>query len=81
MEGNNYRFLRTSGRIFDILGWVSLVVGAVVTVVILIGGGGPDSPRAAGIIGILLGGIYFLIFKTISGVIRLLLDIESRMKP
>ena len=80
MEGSDYRFLRTSGRLFDILGWVSLAVGAIVTLVILIGGGGSDAPRAAGIVGILIGGVYFLIFKTIGGMIRLLLDIESRLK-
>ena len=81
MEENNHRFLKASGRIFDILGWLALVLGAVVTVVILIGGGGPDAPRAAAIVGILVGGVYFLIFKTIGGIVRLLLDIESRIKP
>ena len=81
MEGQGYRFLRMSGRIFKILGWVSLVVGAIATIVIVIGGGGPDAPRAAGVIGILVGAVYFLIFKTIGEMIQLLLDIESRMKP
>lgn len=81
MEGNAHRFLRNSGRIFNGLGWVALVLGAVATLVILIGGGGPDAPRWAGIVGIVVGAIYFLIFKTIGGVIQLLLDIESRIKP
>ena len=81
MEGNEYRFLRLSGRLFDILGWIALVLGAIFTVVVFLGGGGPDAPRAAGIVGILVGGVYFLIFKTIGGVVRLLLDIESRIKP
>lgn len=81
MEGNDFRFLKASGRLFDILGWVALILGGVASLVLLAGGGGPDAPRGASILGILIGGVYFLIFKTIGGVVRLLLDIESRIKP
>ena len=81
MEGNEHRFLKTACRIFGILGWIALVIGFIATLVILLGGGGPETPRAAGVVGIFLGAIYFLIFKTVGGIIRILLDIESRLKP
>lgn len=69
-----------SAKIFNVLAWLSVVFGAAVTVILVLGGGGPDAPRAAGIAGILLGAVYFLIFKTVSGVIRLLLEIASKVK-
>lgn len=80
MEENDYRFLRISGQVFEVLGWVALVLGALFTLVVLIGGGGPDSPRVGGFIGLIAGGLYFLIFRTIGSVVRLLLDLESRIK-
>ena len=82
MEENDHRFLRTAGRFLDILGWVFLVLYSVIGVMILFGrGGGPESPRTLGLVSLLAGGTLFLIFKAFGGVIRLLLDIESRIKP
>lgn|GEM_PF-2492905 len=81
-EGEGYRFLKATERtrIFEILGWVSLAVGAGAMFVLLFGGGGPEAPRLAGFFWFLLGGVYFLIFKTIGGIVQLLLDIESRIR-
>ncbi|MFH1858135.1 MAG: hypothetical protein ABH845_04460 [Candidatus Omnitrophota bacterium] len=81
MEEKDHRFLKASGKIFDLLGWIALVVGTVVTLMVLLGGGRPEAPRIAGIAGIFLGGVYFLIFRTIACVVRLLLELESRIKP
>ncbi|MBI4436077.1 MAG: hypothetical protein HY590_01475 [Candidatus Omnitrophica bacterium] len=82
-EGEGYRFLKLTERtrIFEILGWISLAVGAGAMFVLLFGGGTPESPRLAGIFWFALGGVYFLIFKTIGGIIQLLLEIESRLRP
>ena len=82
VEGSEHRFLRTAGRLFDILGWVFLVFYSVVGVMILSArGGGPGSPRTLGLASLLAGATLFLVFKSFGGVIRLLLDIESRIKP
>lgn len=82
MEENDHRFLRTAGRLFDILGWVFLVLYSVLGVMVLVGkGGGPESPRTLGLVSLLAGGTLFLVFKAFGGVIRLLLEIDSRIKP
>ena len=82
VEGDDHRFLRAAGRLFDILGWVFLVLYSVIGVIILVGrGGSPESPRTLGLVSLLAGGTLFLVFKAFGGVIRLLLEIESRIKP
>ena len=82
VEENDHRFLRSASRLFDILSWVFLVLYSMIGVMILFGGGrGPESPRTLGLVSLLAGGTLFLIFKVFGGVIRLLLDIESRLKP
>jgi len=81
MEGDEFRFLRVSGRIFNGLGWGALIVFGVIGLVILITGGGPDISRSMGWVGLFLGSIYFLIFRTIGSIVKLLLEIESRIKP
>lgn len=81
MEERDYRFLKGSARCFDALGWAALAVGVAVSFILFFGGGGPDAPRSGGLVGLVAGGIYFLIFKALGGIIRLLLDIESRIKP
>ncbi len=77
---DDYRFLRVSVKIFNVLAWLSVVFGIAITVILVLGGKGPDAPRAAGLVGILLGAVYFLMFKTVSAVIRLLLEIASKVK-
>jgi len=76
----NHRFLKISSRVFTVLAWLSLVLGAVVAVMIFAGGGQPDTPRAAGFAGLMLGGIYFFVFGAFSAVIELLLDLDERVK-
>ncbi len=83
MEGNDYRFLRTSSAIFNGLSWIALVFyGVISPFIILAGKGGPESPTLGAVVGSLLaGGVLFLLFKTVGGIVRILLEIESRLKP
>ncbi len=66
-----YKFLSISSMIFKILSWVSLIVGIIASIVIFTGGGTPQAPKYAGIISILLGTIYLLIFFTASEAITI----------
>ena len=76
----NHRFLKISARFFSVLAWLSLAIGLVVAIVLFSGGGQPDTPRAAGAAGVLLGVIYFFVFGAFSAIIQLLLEIESKIK-
>jgi len=74
-----YKILETSSMVFKVLSWVSLAVGIISAVVIFIGGGTPEAPRATGFIGILLGIVYFFIFFVTAEIITLLLDIRLKV--
>jgi hypothetical protein len=83
-----YKFLKSARVIFKVLSWIVLGLGIVVGIIVLITGGGapvltPDAevieatPRAAGLVFMLMGAFYFLILYTISEFINILLDIKG----
>ncbi len=78
--GKNYKVLEASSMIFKVLSWVSLAIGVVAGIVIFVGGGTPEAPRATGFVGILLGIVYFYIFLVAAEVIALLLEIRSKVE-
>ena len=75
-----YKLLEVSSVVFKALSWISLAVGIVAAIVIFVGGGTPEAPRATGFIGILLGIVYFFIFLVTAEVITLLLEIRSKVE-
>ena len=76
----NYKLLEVSTIVFKVLAWVSLAVGVIASIVIFIGGGTPEAPRATGFIGILLGVVYFFMFLVTAEIIALLLDLRSKVE-
>jgi len=83
-----YKFLKTARTIFKVLAWVVLGLGIVVGAIVLITGGAapmvtpdgiaaPQTPRAAGVVFMIMGAFYFLILYTISEVIGILLDMKG----
>jgi hypothetical protein len=83
-----YKFLKAARIIFKVLSWAVLGLGIVAGILVLITGGGapvlaPDAeiveatPRAAGLVFILMGVLYFLILYTVSEVINILLDLKG----
>ena len=78
--GKKYKLLEISSFVFIVLSWVSLAVGIVAAIVIFVGGGTPEAPRATGFIGLLLGIVYFFIFLVTAEVITLLLEIRSKVE-
>ncbi|NQT90178.1 MAG: hypothetical protein HQ558_02890 [Candidatus Omnitrophica bacterium] len=86
----DYKFLRVVRTIFKVLAWVMLALGIVVGAIVLVTGGGaapltPDgtapTPRAAGLVFMLMGAFYFLILYTFSEIIGILLDMKGCCKP
>lgn len=75
-----YKFLKVGSIIFKVLAWVALALGIISCVVIFIGGGTPEAPKFTGLIGLLLGAIYFFLFHVAGCVIRILLDIKEEIK-
>jgi len=75
-----YKILEVSSIIFKVLSWASLAIGVVAAIVIFVGGGTPEAPRATGFIGILLGIVYFFIFLVTAEVVTLLLEIRSKVE-
>ena len=74
-----YKFLKIAAVIFKVFAWISLSVGIISALIIFIGGGTPDAPRATGFIGLLLGVVYLFVFFTASAVITVLLDIRTKV--
>ena len=75
-----YKVLEISSMVFKVLSWASLAIGVIAAVVIFIGGGTPEAPRATGFIGILLGVVYFFIFLVTAEIVTLLLEIRSKVE-
>ena len=77
MEGR-IKFLNAASIIFKVLAWVSAVFFVVVSIVVLLGVGGPDAPRAASIVFLLGGGIYFLILFSFAEGIKIIIAIYEK---
>ena len=75
-----YKVLGISSIVFKVLSWASLAIGIVASIVIFVGGGTPEAPKATGFIGILLGIVYFFMFLVAAEVITLLLEIRSKVE-
>ncbi len=89
-----YKFLKIARSIFKILAWLVLSLGIIVGIIVLITGGNvptgtitpegtqiPPTPKAAGLVFMIMGALYFLILYTLSEVIGILLDIKETCKP
>ena len=65
---------------FKTVGLISALLGLVFFIIILVGGGSPDAPRATSLLALILGFFYLLFFWTIAEVIGLFIKIESNTR-
>ena len=65
---------------FKVLALISALLGLVFFIIILVGGGSPEAPKATSILALILGCFYLLFFWTIAEVIGLLIKIESNTR-
>jgi hypothetical protein len=75
----DYKILEVSVVVFRVLSWVSLAIGTIAAIVIFIGGGTPEAPKTTGFIGLLLGIVYFFSFIIAAEIIKLLLEVRSKV--
>ena len=73
---NNSKPLMYIPLSFKALALISALLGLVFFVIILVGGGSPEAPRATSVLALILGFFYLLFFWTIAEVIGLLIKIE-----
>jgi len=75
-----YRALRLLQITFKVLAFISAGMGLLFFLIILIGGGTPETPRATSILALVLGFIYLVLFYTVSVVLQLFSDIEENTR-
>jgi len=74
------RALRLLRITFKVLAFISGGAGFLFFLIILIGGGTPETPRATSILALILGFIYLILFYTVSEVLQLFSDIEENTR-
>lgn len=72
-------FLKIASVTFKVLSWISAAFFLVVALIVLFGAGGADTPRAASLIFLIGGAIYFLILFTIAEGIGLLVNMSTQL--
>lgn len=75
-----YRVTGILQKVYKVLAFIAAGLGFIFFLIILIAGGGPETPRATSILALALGAIYFILFYTIAEVLRLILDIEENTR-
>lgn len=78
MEG--YRLLKISPLVLKILAWVSLALGVVSAIMIIVGGGTPDIPRAMSVLSLVVGILYWFFLMVGAEAILALLAIKDSVK-
>ncbi|MFH1061540.1 MAG: hypothetical protein V1747_01480 [Candidatus Omnitrophota bacterium] len=71
------KFISISALIFKVLAWISAAFFIVVSIIVLLGIGG-DTPRVAGLVFLIGGGIYFLVLFTIAEVLKLVVFLAEK---
>ena len=81
-----YKFLRVSATIFKVLAWVTLAFQMITGLILVVVGGDPvvigglELPaRVVGVLNFVAAGLYFFSLWLMSSIIRLLLDIRTRL--
>lgn len=77
MAEKNYGFLKLSSTVFRVLSWIVVILSVLAFIVILVGGGTPETPRIMSVLALLIGVLYFFIFYTASEIIKLFLDLAK----
>lgn len=79
MSGD-YKVLRIAVTVFKVVAWTAAGLGIISSLIIFSGIGQPDTAPWMGIVTLVAGAFYFFIFVVASGVIKLLLDMDERIK-
>ena len=80
---SNFKLLRTFATVFQVGAWILLmVIGGIGSVAVFTNGGAGQTavPKWSFVFQLLTGAFWFLVFYTISEVIKLLLAIEAQSR-
>jgi hypothetical protein len=75
-----YAVLHKISMVFKVFAWIAAGLGVVFCVIILVGGGTPEAPRATSLLALLLGFFYLIFFYMVSEVLIVLMDIEQNTR-
>jgi len=75
-----YGVLRKISMVLKAFAWIAAGLGVVFCVIILVGGGTPEAPRATSLLALLLGFFYLVFFYMISEVLNVVMDIEANTR-
>lgn len=76
----DYQVLPWAPKVFKGLAWAGAALGVISALVIFSGMGMPETPRWMGFVTLAVGALYCFIFTVISEAIRLLLEMNDRIK-
>ncbi len=76
----NYKILPIASKVFKTLAWIGLVLGGTSAVIVFSGMDNSGTPRWMGGITLIAGAVYFFVFFVVAEVIKLLLDMNARIK-
>ncbi len=76
----DYKVLPIAPKVFKGLAWVGAALGVISALIIFAGMGMPETPRWMGLVTLIVGALYCFIFMVVSEGIRLLLDMNDRIK-
>ena len=76
----NYKMLPIASKVFKTLAWIGLVLGVISAVIIFSGMDEFGTPRWMGGVTLIAGAVYFFVFFAVAEMIRLLLDMNERIK-
>ncbi len=77
---NQFKMLRIFGILFKVVAWGALLFGLIGTVTVIMGGGSPSQPRSVAVVVLLVSMLYFMIFYTVSEIIKVLLHLVENTK-
>lgn len=76
----NYRVLPIAPVVFKALALIGVLLGCISALIIFVGGATPETPRWMGVVTLIVGLLYGVVFLVVSEGIELLLDVNSRIK-
>ena len=76
----DYKMLSIAPKVFKILAWIGIALGVISALIIFVGMSTPETPRWMGLVTLIAGIFYFLLFMVAAEAVRLLLDMNSRIK-
>jgi len=77
---SEYKVLPIAPAVFKGLAWVGAVLGVISALIIVTGLGMPETPRWMALVTLVVGAVYFFLFTVAAEAVKLLLDMNAKIK-